>query len=122
MAENKDISTLTCRAQFPVAPAKQKTLHALRGSTADPGLLAHFRMPGNLSMAAKWLAYYVALSRTPSFRQLRCHGLPDREIMEGGPPPELLHLMGELFADKIESTYSECTRARVELGWPVHLQ
>ena len=44
--------------------------------------------------------------------------MPDRSIIESGPPEELAKVFGELFADKIASTKIACANARKELGWP----
>ena len=105
------------RVQFPLVPALPKTLHGLQGITADPGLIAHFRVP-NVSAETKRLAYYVMLSRVRSLDNLLCHGLPEREILEGGPPETLRRAMDELFEGKIATTFESCEKARAELGWP----
>ena len=60
------------RVQFPLVPALPKTLHGLQGITADPGLIAHCRVP-NVCAETKWLAYYVMLSRV---RELGQFALP----------------------------------------------
>ena len=65
-----------------------------------------------------WLAYYVSLSRPRSFGQLLSHGLPDRNIIEAGPPEQIAKAFDELFADKIATTKTACVKARQELGWP----
>jgi len=89
------------RWQIPLASANQKTLHTLRGMTAKPGLKAHWRLPPRLSRAVKWLAYYVMLSRPQSLETLLSFGLPDRDVLEGGPPQELLDVLDNLFGQKI---------------------
>ena len=65
-----------------------------------------------------WLAYYVSLSRPRSFGQLLSHGLPDRSIIESGPPEQIAKAFDDLFADKIAKTKIACAKARQELGWP----
>ena len=66
-----------------------------------------------------WLAYYVSLSRPRSFGQLLLsHGLPDRSIIESGPPQELAKAFDELFTGKIAATKIACAEARLALGWP----
>ena len=53
-----------------------------------------------------------------SFRQLLSHGLPEREVIEPGPPEEITKAFQELFADKIAETKIACVKAREEMGWP----
>ena len=65
-----------------------------------------------------WLAYYVSLSRPRSFGQLLSHGLPDRSIIESGPPAQIAKAFAELFTEKIAATKIACAKARQELGWP----
>ena len=65
-----------------------------------------------------WLAYYVSLSRPRSFGQPLSHGLPDRGIIESGPPEQIAKAFDELFADKIATAKIACAKARQELGWP----
>ena len=63
-------------------------------------------------------AYYVSLSRPRSFKQLLSHGLPEREIIESGPPEEIAKAFKTLFTQKIAKTKIACARARQILGWP----
>ena len=106
------------RTQIPLLPKKQCTLHGVQGKTAEPGFIAHWTFPRGLSKESKWLAYYVSLSRPRSFAQLLSHGLPDRAIIEGGPPEDISKALKELFADKIESTKLAAASARAAMRWP----
>ena len=106
------------RTQIPLLPRKQCTLHGVQGKTAEPGFIVHWRYPARLSEGSRWLACYVSLSRPPSFSQLLSHGLPSRELIEGGPPEAWLSELDELFKDKIAKTKVACEKAREELGWP----
>ena len=107
------------RTQIPLLPRKQCTLHGVQGKTAEPGFIVHWHYPASLSVAAKWLACYVSLSRPQSFKQLLSHGLPSRELIEGGPPQEWLEELDKLFPQaKIDKTKADCAEARRELGWP----
>ena len=101
-----------------VLPKKQGTLHGVQGKTADPGFIVHWTFPPGLKKPSIWLAYYVSLSRPRSFGQLLSHGLPDRSIIESGPPEEIAKEFDELFADKIATTKIACAKARQALGWP----
>jgi hypothetical protein len=106
------------RTQCPLLPKKQCTLHGVQGKTADPGFIAHWKFPRGLSAASKWLAYYVSLSRPRGFSRLLCHGLPDRNIIEGGPPKSITDAFDELFSKKVASTKLASASARALLKWP----
>lgn len=106
------------RWQIPLAPANQKTLHTLQGMTARPGLKAHWHLPERLSHEQRWLSTYVILSRPRSLATLLSFGLPSRELLEGGPPPEFLDSMDALFADKVAHTFAAASHARAQCGWP----
>jgi len=106
------------RTQFPLAPSSSKTIHGLQGTTADPGLIAHFLFPRSLSKNNLWLAIYVLLSRARRLASLWCIGCPDRSIIEGGPPAVMMELFQELFGDKVARTKIACREARADLGWP----
>ena len=94
------------RTQCPLLPQKQCTLHGIQGKTADPGFIAHWKFPKGLPRESIWLAYYVSLSRPRSFSRLLSHGLPDRSIIEGGPPESITEAFNELFTEKILATRS----------------
>ena len=106
------------RTQIPLLPQKQCTLHGVQGKTADPGFIVHWTFPPALIKESKWLAYYVSLSRPRSFSQLLSHGLPERDVIESGPPEDIAKAFQELFADKIAKTKVACVQARQEMGWP----
>ena len=95
-------------------------MHGVQGKTADPGFVMHWTFPPNLGAVSKWLAYYVALSRPRSFGQLLSHGLPERKLIESGPPAETVKAFQDLFGDKIAETKLACARAREEMQWPPH--
>ena len=93
------------RTPVPLLPRKQCTLHGVQGKTADPGFIAHWSFPTGLSTSSIWLAYYVSLSRPRSLSKLLSHGLPDRDIIEGGPPESIptrfrQYLQGRLLRPK----------------------
>ena len=46
------------------------------------------------------------------------HGLPDRTIIEAGPPAGIVQAFEELFDTKIAATQIACKDARQKLGWP----
>ena len=109
------------RTQCPLLPQKQCTLHGIQGKTADPGFIAHWKFPKGLPRESIWLAYYVSLSRPRSFSRLLSHGLPDRSIIEGGPPESITEAFNELFAEKIKTTKVACAAARAEMSWPARV-
>ena len=106
------------RRQIPVLPDKASTLHGIQGKTADPGLCAHWKFPKSLSAEALWLAHYVILSRPRSLCNLVSFGLPNRKVLEAGPPNAITEVFQRLFGEKIETTKVACVEARRELGWP----
>jgi hypothetical protein len=106
------------RTQCPLLPRKQCTLHGVQGKTADPGFIAHWTFPAGLSLKSTWLAYYVTLSRPRGLSRFLSHGLPDRDIIEGGPPEDITLAFEELFSEKIAKNKRACARARKEMGWP----
>ena len=110
------------RTQVPLLPRKQCTLHSVQGKTADPGFIAHWTWPAGLAKESIWLAYYVSLSRPRSFSKLLSHGLPDRDIIEGGPPERIADAFQEMFGEKISKTKLACTDARVQMGWPCRVK
>ena len=106
------------RTQIPLLPLKQCTLHGVQGKTAVPGFIVHWTSPLRITKPQKWLAHYASLSRPVSFATLLSHGLPDRDIIEGGPPEELLEAQKDLFGKKIAETKTAFAQARQQLGWP----
>ena len=106
------------RTQIPLLPRKQCALHGVQGKTAEPGFIVHWTFPPRLAKESKWLAYYVSLSRPRSFSKMLSHGLPEREVIESGPPESIAAAFKELFEDKIAATKVACAKAREELGWP----
>ena len=106
------------RTSIPLLPQKQCTLHGVQGKTAEPGFIAHWRFPSGLSKLTIWLAYYVSLSRPRALSKLLSFGEPDREIIEGGPPEEIVDAFKKFFEDKIPKTKKACAKARKDMGWP----
>ena len=107
------------RRQLPLGPARVLPLYSMQGMTAEPGLVAHWTFPPRLDYDIKWLICYVILSRVPSLPQLMSIGLSDkiREIIEGGPPDNLVQAFNTLFQDKAEQTLAAALEARRRLGW-----
>ena len=94
---------MALQARIDEGTGTQGTLHGVEGKTADPGFIAHWSFPSGLSKESIWLSYYVSLSRPRSLSKLLSHGLPDRNIIEGGPPDSIADAFQEMFAAKIES-------------------
>ena len=106
------------RRQIPLLPMKQCTLHGVQGNTTEPGIIAHWSYPVGLSPELKWLACYVTLSRPPRLAALLSHGLPDRAIIEGGPPQSIADAFEHMFSAKIRATRKACATARATVKWP----
>ena len=96
-------------------------LYGLQGATADPGLIAHWAMPSRASHDLKWLIAYVLLSRVRGLDCLASFGLSEkiREIIESGPPEELIGTFDKLFAEKAAATRLAAREARRLLDWPL---
>ena len=94
------------RKQFPLTPAPAVALYSMQGTTADPGMVAYWLFPQRCTDTIKWLIVYVILSRPRSLAQLKSVGLTSkvREIIEQGPPEELVADFRKLFQGKIEAT------------------
>jgi hypothetical protein len=107
------------RRQMPVVTVKASTLHVMQGTTADPGLIFHWRFPRRLRTDMRWLATYVAFSRVRSLSQFRSVGLTAdiRKIIEQGPPDSLPKRFKMLFADKEVATNVIAEEALRILGW-----
>ena len=67
---------------------------------------------------AIWLSYYVGLSRPRALSKLLSFGEPDRDIIEGGPPEEIVAAFKQFFEEKIPATKKAAARARKAMGWP----
>ena len=113
-----DAAVAVSRTLPPLLPRKQCTLHGVQGKTADPGIIVHWTFPKSITKESRWLAYYVSLSRPRGFSRLLSHGLPDRDIIEGGPPEDITDAFEDLFSQKIAATKRACAHARSEMGWP----
>ena len=107
------------RRQVPLAPARVLPLYSMQGMTATLGLVAHWVIPHRVPFDIKWLICYVTLSRVPSLKQLRSIGLSDkiREVLESGPPEDLVQMFTTLFKQKIQDTQDAALRAKQRLGW-----
>ena len=114
-----EIKVKVKRTQLPVVSVKGSTLHVLQGTTCDPGLIFHWALPNRLMLEQKWLAVYVALSRVRNLKSLRSIGLNKKikQIIERGPPEELMAQFEQYFGAKEKQTLDltiECLR---KLGW-----
>ena len=101
------------RKQFPLMPLESVSLYSLQGTTADPGLYAYWMFPKQCSEVMRWLIVYVMLSRPRSLGQLRSINLNKkiRDIIEKGPPKELVRTFDILFSEKIERTHEAAKKA-----------
>ena len=94
------------RKQIPLMPAAAVPLYSMQGTTADPGLVAYWFFPQQCSATIQWLIVYVMLSRPRSLSTLKSVNLTNkiRDIIEQGPPEDLVANFDKLFHDKIEAT------------------
>ena len=107
------------RLQLPILPEPTCPLYGLQGTTADPGLWAHWNMPARMDPEVKWLLVYVMLSRVRGLDCLVSSGLHDkiRDIIEQGPPEMLVGNFNKIFGDKVQETRRAAREARKNLGW-----
>jgi hypothetical protein len=108
------------RCQLPLFPLTPLTLYQMQGTTADPGLIAHFSWPSRSDPPRKWLILYVLLSRPRSLANLRSFGLdrPEvRKLMEGGPPEQVIGEFDAAFSEKIRMTHEMARKALEKCGW-----
>lgn len=63
---------------------------------------------------------YVLLSRVRALTELKTVGLSQKifDIIQRGPPEELVGTFDRMFESKIETTYQKAREARQRLGWP----
>ena len=116
--ENKSKYIKLQRKQFPLMPALAMPLYSMQGTTADPGMVAHWFFPQRCSPTVKCLIVYVMLSRPRSFATLISVGLTDkvRAIIEQGPPEQLVATFHKLFDGKIKETKSLAAQAAKRYG------
>jgi len=87
-------------------PARAVPLYSMQGTTADPGLVAYWFFPVRCTDTVRWLIVYVMLSRPRSLATLKSVNLTKqiRQIIEQGPPDDLVATFDKLFHDKVEET------------------
>jgi hypothetical protein len=114
-------ASAVARIQLPILPNPACPLYGLQGTTADPGLWAHWNMPARMDPEVKWLLVYVMLSRVRGLDCLVSSGLNEkiREVMEKGPPEMLVGNFNKIFGKKIKATHKAAREARKNLGWPL---
>ena len=106
------------RKQCPLLPLESVSLYSMQGTTADPGLYAYWMFPKMCSETVRWLIVYVMLSRPRSLAQLRSINLNRKicDIIERGPPEELVQTFDNLLAEKIERTHEIAKQAAMFYG------
>lgn len=111
------------RKQFPLMPFEAVALYSMQGTTADPGMVAYWMFPMRCSHTIQWLIVYVMLSRPRALSQLKSVNLTSkiRELIEHGPPEDLVANFEKLFRDKIEATRPLAREAARKYGLLVDL-
>ena len=107
------------RVQLPMTIKTASTIHTLQGTTAEPGIIFHWKFPRFFSAELRWLATYVALSRPPSLKQLISVDLPDdiEALIQGGPPEGILSRFDDMFKEKELDTHEKALELMRQLGW-----
>ena len=92
------------RRQIPLMPAQAVPLYSMQGTTADPGLVAYWFFPQRCTDTIRWLIVYVMISRLRSLKIIKSVNLTKqiRDIIEQGPPQDLVAIFNMLFDNKIK--------------------
>ena len=100
-----EISAIAGASSYPSWPSRC-------AASTTPGRLA-IGSPQRCSQTVKWLIVYVMLSRPGSLATLKSVGLTSkvRDIIEQGPPAELVATFHKLFDAKIKETKALAARA-----------
>ena len=98
--------------------AQAAALYSMQGTSAHPGLVAYWFFPQRCSDTILWLIVYVMRSRPRSLAILKSmHPTKQiRDIIEQGPPEDLVANIDKLFHDKIEETRELARQAAREHG------
>ena len=85
-------------------PVLAVPLYSMQGTTADPGLVAYWFFPQRCTDTSRWIIVYVMLSRPRFLVTLKSVNLTQqiRDIIDQGPPNDLVANFDKLFHDKIE--------------------
>lgn len=91
----------------------------MQGTTAEPGIIAHFDLPQRTAADLKFLTTYVLPCRVRKLADLKRVGLTDkiRQVIEGGPPEELLETFDALSGEQALATKQAAAKAAQDLGW-----
>ena len=108
LPDNSGKYVLVVRKQLPLMPVQSVNLYSMQGTTADPGMVAYWMFPGRCSSEIQWLIVYVMLSRPRSLSQLKSVNLSSkiRQLIEKGPPDDLVQNFNSLFSEKIQATHA----------------
>ena len=81
--------------------------------------MAYWQAPRRATPQVRWLIVYVMLSRPGSLATLRSLGLGKhiREIIEGGPPTDLVESFEALFSEKIQKTKAYAEQLAKQYGF-----
>ena len=87
-------------------PAAALSLYSMQGTTADPSLVAYCLFPQRCTETIRFPIVYVMLSRRRSLATLKSVNLTRqiRNIIEKGPPGDLVANFDKPFREKIEAT------------------
>ena len=117
------VHTATCSACM----AKRRALHgvvaveplARTWRYEGPALEGQFINVKRCQLIAHWVLPPRVASEMPSFDQLVSIGLSDkiREVLESGPPEDLVQMLSTLVAKTIQATRVAALQAKQRLGW-----
>jgi hypothetical protein len=81
------------RVQFPIMPSEVRTVHAAQGRTFRRKAIMDLGKAQGLALDAYWLNLYTMLSRPTRLQDMLLINLPDKKILEAGPPDDLKYML-----------------------------
>ena len=103
---------------MPLVPAPAVLPYFMQGFTADPGLVAYWFFPQRCTDTIRRLIVYAMISRPRSLKTLKSVNLTKqiRDIIEQGPPQDLVANFNKLFDNKIKETRKLARQAAEAYG------
>jgi hypothetical protein len=106
------------RVQFPIMPSEVRTVHAAQGRTFRNKAIFDLGKAQGLCPDAYWLNLYTMLSRPTRLEDMLLINLPDKEILEEGPPKDLRDTLRR-FEREAEELRVRIKEQLITLGWQV---
>ena len=103
---------------MPLMPAPAVWLYSMARTATDPGLVAYWFFPQRCTDTIRLLIVYAMISRPRSLKTLKSVNLTKqiRDIIEQGPPQDLVANFKNLFDNKIKETRKLARQAAEAYG------